>query len=160
MLAVGQRFALVSDQRVSWEKPTVALITYESLFLIDSNRFHRDRDGGASVIKQIEQAVTATGAEILVSRMWDERRLAFPVDGHRKGTYWLIYFAVDSRKIPQLNCQLKIMEDLLRFLILKLDDRLAPTMVEFARSGGMVLPTKTAEDLPVAGGPVPLEAGF
>ena len=36
--------------------------------------------------------IEEAGGEMLVSRLWEERRLAYPIEGHRKGTYWLTYF--------------------------------------------------------------------
>ena len=125
----------------------MAVTTYEGLFIIDSNRYHRD---GAAIIKGIEQILTSAGGELLVSRMWDERRLAYAVDGHRKGVYWLIYFQVHGPSVTEMNTKLKIQEDLLRYMLIKLDPRVAPAMVEHARAGGMVAPAKNLGDLKAA----------
>ena len=34
-----------------------------------------------------------------MSRLWDERRLAFPIRGQRKGAYWLTYFRLEAAKV-------------------------------------------------------------
>jgi ribosomal protein S6 len=68
---------------------------YEGLFIFDSNKFARDRD---SLSQEVEKLVEDVDGEILVSRLWEERRLAYPVDGHRKGTYWLTSSARWARK--------------------------------------------------------------
>ena len=62
---------------------------YEAMFIFDSNRFARERAG---LPAEVEKAIKAAGGEVLVSRLWEERRLAYPIAGQRKGTYWLIYF--------------------------------------------------------------------
>ena len=41
---------------------------------------------------QIPSTVEQFGGKMLASRLWEERRLAYPIKGHRKGTYWLTYF--------------------------------------------------------------------
>ena len=47
------------------------------------------------------------GGEILVSRLWEERRLAYPIKSHRKGTYWLTYFRLDATQLDQL-CEIRV----------------------------------------------------
>ena len=59
------------------------------MFIFDSNRFARERAG---LPAEVEKMIKADGGEVLVSRLWEERRLAYPIAGQRKGTYWLIYF--------------------------------------------------------------------
>jgi len=36
--------------------------------------------------------VKSVGGELLASRLWNEQKLAYPINGHRKGAYWLTYF--------------------------------------------------------------------
>jgi small subunit ribosomal protein S6 len=49
---------------------------YEGMFILDTNRYARDPDG---VSKQIPAMIEKLGGEMLVSRLWEERRLAYPV---------------------------------------------------------------------------------
>ena len=62
----------------------MAVNVYEGMFILDSNRYSRDTVG---VSGQISEMITKLGGEILASRLWEERRLAYPIDGHRKGAY-------------------------------------------------------------------------
>ena len=82
----------------------MAVNVYEGMFILDSNRYSRDPE---AVSGQIPKMIEEAGGEILVSRMWEERRLAYPIEGHRKGTYWLAYFRVEGEKIAALErvCQ-------------------------------------------------------
>jgi small subunit ribosomal protein S6 len=95
---------------------------YEGLFLFDANRFARDHD----LPKIVEKWIVDAGGEILVSRLWEERRLAYPIKGHRKGTYWLIYFKTDAQNVKPLNRLCEIDDNVLRQLVLKVH----PSLVE------------------------------
>ena len=51
---------------------------YEGMFLLDSNRYSRD---AAGVSKQITDLIEKSDGEVLVSRLWSEQRLAYPIEG-------------------------------------------------------------------------------
>jgi small subunit ribosomal protein S6 len=104
---------------------------YEAMFILDSNRFGRDPDG---ISGQLADLIQKAGGEILVSRLWEERRLAYPIKGQRKGTYWLIYLNLDALKLAGLRTQLDITETVLRYLFLKIDPRLVDALVAHAQS--------------------------
>jgi small subunit ribosomal protein S6 len=102
---------------------------YEGLFLFDSNKFSRNPK---EVSGQVDQAIEKCGGEVLASRVWAEQKLAYPIDGQRKGTYWLTYFRMDSLRREELNRAFRLNTNLLRELILVVDERLADTLVEHA----------------------------
>jgi small subunit ribosomal protein S6 len=106
---------------------------YEGMFILDSNRYSRD---AAGTISQIPATVEQLGGKMLASRLWEERRLAYPIKGHRKGTYWLTYFHLDGDQVTNLNRQFQLNESVIRSLMLKIDPRIANTLVEHALSGG------------------------
>ena len=106
---------------------------YEGMYILDSNRYARD---SAGVSGQIPEMIQKLGGEMLASRLWEERRLAYPIDGHRKGTYWLTYFKLDSGQLPGLNRQCQLSESILRTLFLKVDPRIADALVSHALAGG------------------------
>ncbi len=54
---------------------------YEGMFILDSNRYGRDPE---AVSNQIPAMIEKLGGEMLVSRLWEERRLAYPIKGHAK----------------------------------------------------------------------------
>lgn len=103
---------------------------YEMMYIFDSNRYVRDPGGVAALA---ERLVTQFGGEVMVSRLWDERRLETPINGHRKGTYWLVYFRMDSLKLTELNRQCQITDEILRHLVLKVEPRLVDTLVAHAK---------------------------
>jgi small subunit ribosomal protein S6 len=102
------------------------------MFILDSNRFARDR---AALSGEVEAMITAAGGEVLVSRLWEERRLAYAIGSHRKGTYWLIYFRGPSSMVEPLNRQSELHESILRHLVLKIHPHLVDVMLEHAKAG-------------------------
>jgi small subunit ribosomal protein S6 len=119
---------------------------YECLFLFDSNHYARDPGGIAGSVQSL---ITDLGGEILVSRLWAEQRLAYPIKGHNKGTYWLAYFTLDSLKLKELNRACQLNESLLRFLVTRVDPRLINALVAHAQEK-VVVPIDQALRQPVA----------
>lgn len=115
----------------------MAVNTYESLLIFDSGKYARD---AANVSGQFARFVEEAGGQVLVSRIWEERKLAYPINGQRKGTYWLVYFKVESEKIVGLERECQLSESILRSLILKVDPRIAEALVSHAAGGGQIKP--------------------
>lgn len=105
---------------------------YEGMFILDSNRYARDPGG---ISGQIPEIIQKLGGSMLASRLWEDRRLAYPIDGHRKGTYWLTYFKLDSGQLTALNRQCQLSESIVRVLFLKVDPRIVDALVQHALAG-------------------------
>ncbi len=113
----------------------MAANVYEGLFILDSNRYGRDPE---AVSGQIRTMIEKLGGEILVSRLWEERRLAYPIKGQRKGTYWLTYFRLDAGRLVDLQRQCQITDDIVRVLFLKVDPRIVDALVAHATAAPVV----------------------
>lgn len=129
---------------------------YEGMFILDSNRYSRD---AAGIAAQIPDMIQKLGGKMLASRLWEERRLAYPIGGHRKGTYWLTYFRLDSGQLSPLTRQCQLNENVLRTLFLRVDPRIADALVSHALAGPaalrraaepVVAAVATHEEVPVA----------
>lgn len=119
---------------------------YEAMFILDSIRFGHDPDG---ISGQLADLIRKAGGEILVSRLWEERRLAYPIKGQRKGTYWLIYLSLDGLQLVGLRRQFDITETILRYLFLKIEPRIVDALVAHAQSAP-VPAVAPLEEAPVA----------
>src|SRR5207248_8132645 len=99
----GRREALMRDGTLAVADPSRAIQqpnkrtdqdmaknTYECMFLLDTNKVSGDVPAAQ---QQIHQLLERNQVEILASRPWDERRLAYPIKGQKKGLYYLTYFA-------------------------------------------------------------------
>lgn len=104
---------------------------YDCMLIFDSNRYSRDVAG---VTGRVKQVIESHGGEVVVSRLWEDRRLAYPIGGHRKGTYWLTFFRANTQAIPKIERDFQLNEDVIRSLILKVDPRIADSLVSHAQA--------------------------
>lgn len=122
----------------------MAINTYETLCILDSNHYARDPGG---VAKQIEEIVTDAGGNVLVNRVWMEQKLAYPIDGHQKGTYWLTYFEMEGDGLSKIARAFQLSEPVLRQMTLKLDARLVEPILANARGETPVPSSETPSEV-------------
>jgi small subunit ribosomal protein S6 len=103
--------------------------TYEGMFLLDSAKAAVNWD---EAVASVHTILTRHNAEIVASRQWDERRLAYPVNGHKKGTYLLTYFKADGAQLKDIESDCRLSDLVLRDLILKVHPKLAEHMITSA----------------------------
>ncbi len=120
---------------------------YECMFILDSNRYARD-PGGVSA--QIPKMVEDCRGTVLASRLWNEQKLAYPIEGHRKGTYWLTYFRMPSEQVVNFNRACQLNENVLRNLTLKVEPRLVDVLVSHARGESAPAPGESEAEEPQA----------
>ncbi len=103
---------------------------YECMFLLDTNKVAGNVPVAA---QQLHAVFERNHAELLASRPWDERRLAYPVKGHKKGLYYLTYFKAEGKEVVNIERDLTLNETVLRHLILKVDPKFVEIMLNVAR---------------------------
>jgi small subunit ribosomal protein S6 len=108
------------------------MVVYEGMFILDASKYSRDPAGMA---QQVVDLIQQHGGTVLASRLWDERKLAYPIKGHKKGVYWLTYFQMPSGNLVALERQCEITDDILRKLVLKVEPRIADALVQHALAG-------------------------
>ena len=99
---------------------------YEGMFLIDSAQA-ADWDATTTTIKNI---LKRSDAEIVEMKKWDDRRLAYEIDGKIRGTYILCYFKVDAEKIQDIEKAVRLSERIMRVLILSTEEMTADDMAK------------------------------
>lgn len=88
---------------------------YEAMFLVDSAEATLDWDRVNAVIKNI---LEKAGAEIVSIRKWDDRKLAYEINGKSKGTYILCYFKAEGKRLRDIERDIQLSERIMRVLIL------------------------------------------
>ena len=74
-------------------------------------------DKAAAVIDRTTRYVVSSGGQIIKVAPWGRRRLAYPIDRHRDGSYHILVFEAPAEAIVELERSLQITEDVLRYLV-------------------------------------------
>jgi small subunit ribosomal protein S6 len=92
-------------------------------------------DRGQAVIDRTTRQITGAGGQILKVAPWGRRRLAYPIDRHREGSYHIILFQAPSEALVDLEHTLQITEEVIRHLVTR-DERPAKPARGEAGEGG------------------------
>ena len=79
-----------------------------------------DDKSQALVDRTTRQIITA-GGQIVKVAPWGRRRLAYPIDRHREGSYQIILFEAPAESISELEHTLLITEEVLRHLVTRVE---------------------------------------
>ena len=103
---------------------------YECMFILDTNKVAGDQAG---VSKQVHTILEKNNAEVLASRPWAEQKLAYPINNHKKGLYYLTYFRTEGKNLVNIERDFQLNESVLRSLVLRIDAKLVDIMLTLAR---------------------------
>jgi small subunit ribosomal protein S6 len=106
------------------------------MFLLDSGKYASNPD---AVTKEVLGILEKVGATVLAHRPWQDGKLAYPIDNHKKGLYFLTYFRMDGRELPAVLRACKLNETIIRQLILKVDPALVEPLLAIATGEGIPL---------------------
>jgi small subunit ribosomal protein S6 len=103
-------------------------------------------DKTQAVIDRTTRAITGSGGQIVKVAPWGRRRLAYPIDRHREGSYHIILFESPSDAIIELERGLEITEELLRHLITRVERPLKAARREGGLDDGTEFPAPPPVD--------------
>ena len=78
-------------------------------------------DRSQAIIDRTTRQIAASGGQIVKVAPWGRRRLAYPIDRHREGSYHIIIFEAPAEAIIELERSLLITEELLRHLVTRVE---------------------------------------
>lgn len=88
------------------------------MFIISDTVAESDWEGA---VNQVRDLLKNRGAEILQSEKWDERKFAYKLKGHKRGSYLLTYFNASEDSIIHIKRDLQLSDNVLRAMIVKTD---------------------------------------
>lgn len=115
---------------------------YEGMFLLDSGKFASDHDG---VSGQVVGILEKAGGTVVAHCPWQDGRLAYPIEGHRKGVHYLSYFRMRAEGLKDVARACKLSDVVLRHLVIKQPESLFNAMVD-ALSGHTVRDDHSDDD--------------
>ena len=89
---------------------------YEGMYVISATL---SDDARHKALDRIQNAITSRGGEIKKVHERGRQRLAYEIDGHREGYYYIIYFNSNPSAISELWQEYHLNEDLIRFMTLR-----------------------------------------
>ena len=93
---------------------------YELLFILKPTLTEDEVKVKADFIKEI---ITKNGGEIASVVEMGTRKLAYKIDKYERGTYFVIYFKAPTQLIAELVRNLRITEEVIRFLPVKYENK-------------------------------------
>jgi small subunit ribosomal protein S6 len=92
---------------------------YEGMYIISAKL---SDDARHKALDKIQKGITEKGGEIRKVHDQGRRRLAYEIEGHREGHYYLMYFSAPAAIISELWQEYHLHEDLIRFITLRTED--------------------------------------
>jgi small subunit ribosomal protein S6 len=78
-------------------------------------------DKSQVLVDRTTRGIVAAGGQIVKVAPWGRRRLAYPIDRHREGSYQIILFESPPEAITELEHTLLITEEVLRHLVTRVE---------------------------------------
>jgi len=75
----------------------------------------------AAIVDRTTRQIAADGGQIVKVAPWGRRRLAYPIERYREGSYHIIVFEAPSTTIAEIERTLLITEEVLRHLVVRQD---------------------------------------
>ncbi|MBU0904223.1 MAG: 30S ribosomal protein S6 [Planococcaceae bacterium] len=93
---------------------------YELMYII---RPTIEDDAKKALVERFNEIVTSNGAEIIESKEWGKRRLAYEINDLREGYYQIVKMNADSKAVDEFIRLANINEDIIRYVAVRIEDK-------------------------------------
>jgi len=100
-------------------------------------------DRNQALVDRTTRQIVTAGGQIVKVAPWGRRRLAYPIDRHREGSYHIIVFEAPAEAISEMERTLLITEEVLRHLVTRVERPVKAGRAEGAEGEGL-----DEEDIP------------
>ncbi|SUZ63822.1 uncharacterized protein METZ01_LOCUS16676 [marine metagenome] len=92
---------------------------YEILYIVNPN-FERSKID--ETMKEIDNKLTKTKSKIINHIIWGKKKLAYPMQGHKYGTYILVHYQGGNKdKLDEFDSWLKLSDLVIRHMIVRIE---------------------------------------
>lgn len=91
------------------------MANYETTILVRSAAARADYEGTLATVRQTYES---EGASFIELDKWEERRLAYPIEGETSALYFTAYFSADPLAIEKIERRARLGGTILRQLII------------------------------------------
>ena len=89
---------------------------YELMYIIRPNI---EDEAKKALVERFNSILTDNGAELLDSKEWGKRRLAYEINDFRDGFYQIMHVNAEAVAINEFDRLAKISEDIIRHIVIK-----------------------------------------
>jgi len=99
---------------------------YELLYIVNPNFEGKNID---DTMKKIEKRLNKTKSKIINHVIWGKKKLAYPIQGHKYGTYIMVHYNGGNKNaLDEFNSWLKLSDLVIRHMIIRLEHE--PSIIE------------------------------
>jgi small subunit ribosomal protein S6 len=92
---------------------------YELTFIIHPEV---EDEGVTDTVEKVSQFISEDGGRVTNVDHWGRRRLAYPIQKQTEGYYVLMQIQLDPQSIGELERNLKLSEEVIRYLLVRAED--------------------------------------
>jgi small subunit ribosomal protein S6 len=92
---------------------------YETLYIVKPDLEDAQVE---EIAKKFAKVIEDHGGLVSHAGKWDKRKLAYEIDGFKEGNYILMNFECEPTVPKELNRQMSISDDIIRYRIFRLDN--------------------------------------
>ena len=93
---------------------------YELMYIIRPNI---EDEAKKALVARFDEILTSNGAEIIESKEWGKRRLAYEINDFREGFYQIVKVNADSQAIDEYTRLANISEDIIRHIAVREEEK-------------------------------------
>ena len=90
--------------------------SYELVFILNAKL---TEDDFSRVLGKVNDLITKLGGTVTETNQWGKRRLAYPIKKQAEGNYVLEKVQIKQTALKELDANLKLSEDVLRYLFIR-----------------------------------------
>jgi len=123
------------------------------MFLVDSTQYANDPEATTEAIMAI---LERAGATVVAHRPWQDGKLAYEIEGHRKGLHYVVCFRMPGEGMTVVTRQSQLSDTVIRQMVIKHNPELFNAMVDALN--GVTAESSEGEAAPATEAPVPADA--
>lgn len=93
---------------------------YEIMYVVRPNI---EEDAKKALIERFEQILTSNGAEIIESKDWGKRRLAYEINDFKEGFYQIVRVKSTDEATNEFDRLAKINDDIIRHIVVREEEK-------------------------------------
>ena len=74
-----------------------------------------------ATVERVQQFIAEQGGQVKEVTPWGRRRLAYPIEHHREGSYVVAQLSLEPTKVGVLEENLRLAEDVIRHIVVRRD---------------------------------------